>query len=444
MKLRTSFAIFAARLAKLFLKIFKKGGTSYPGQLALKIDPDVLTQLTKDKKVIIVSGTNGKTLTTAMITTILKQKYDVITNESGSNMMQGITTTLIDARKSNREQVAVLEVDEANIRKMTPYIDVDFAVFTNVFRDQMDRFGEIYTTYRLMCEGVKINPKTKVVLNGDLSLFNTGSLENSKIFYGFQHEEAEEVVPHYNSDGLLCPKCHSLLKYHLVTYSNLGHYHCPKCGFKRPNLTYSITELTQLKQDSSSFKVNDFPYQIEIGGLYNIYNALAAISVCRELGLSEKEVQQGLTLLERKFGRQEIFHYKGKRIVINLIKNPVGFDQIVELLALDEEPKTIIGILNDNHADGKDVSWIWDGDFEKLMQQQISEVSVDGIRKDELQLRFEVAGAENVKELNGFEDILKTIETATTKNVYILPTYTALLDLRAQLAKENLVGKELK
>ncbi len=444
MKIKTKFAISIARTAKFFLNLFGKDGTSLPGKIALKIDPRVLTDLTKDKKVIIISGTNGKTLTTAMINTILQQKYTVISNSSGSNMIQGITGALIAAKKTKRQQIAVLEVDEANIKKISPYIKIDYAVFTNIFRDQMDRFGEIYQTYKLMCDGLKNQPQTKMIINGDLPLFRTDHLPNQKIYYGFAHAYQEKVEPYYNSDGLLCPNCRSLLQYHLVTYSNLGDYACTNCDFKRPALQYQVTKLGDLQQDSSAFSVNHCDYQIPVGGLYNIYNALAAIAACSELGFSADEVRNGLNKLERKFGRQEIFMLGEKKIILNLIKNPVGFDQIVDLIQLDPSEKTIISFLNDNFADGRDISWIWDGNFEKLMEDRIKDVYVGGLRRADLKLRFAVAGAENIHELDHFDQLMEIIQQAKTKHIYILPTYTALLDLRNYLAKNNLVNKEMK
>lgn len=444
MRIKSLLAVTAGKATRLALKLTKNAGTSLPGKMALRVDPDILRSLTKDSKIVMISGTNGKTLTTAMITNILKQKYHVITNESGSNMIQGITSTFLSSKVKKDNTVAVLEVDEAYIRRLQPYMNIDTVVFTNIFRDQMDRFGEIYTTYSLMCEGIEKTPSTKVIVNGDLPIFNDDKLSNPKVYYGFNHMYEEGVTPHYNSDGLLCLKCHSLLHYHLNTYSNLGKYYCKSCGFKRPELKYAITSLDKLTIHDSEFSINNDKFKINVAGTYNIYNALAAYSLAKEFGLSNQEIQAGFDSLERKFGRQESFNYEGKEVILNLVKNPVGFDQIVDLVGLDTEKKTLISLLNDNYADGKDVSWIWDGNYEKLATYDFSKVYAGGKRKEELAFRLEVAGFSDITILENFSDILNAIKQASTKRVYIFSTYTALLQLRADLAKENIIKGDMK
>lgn len=441
MSIRSKIAVLAGKTSKYGLNLLGRKATSLPGKIALKIDPNVLNTLAKDTRVIFISGTNGKTLTTSMIYTLLKEKYPVFTNESGSNMIQGITSTFLSTKVKDKNRIAILEVDEAYIKQLTPRMKVDYIVFTNVFRDQMDRFGETYTTYKLMTEGLVNSPDTKIISNGDLPIFNMDSLRNTKIFYGFNHENnPEDIEPYHNSDGLLCPSCKSkLLKYKLNTYANLGNYYCD-CGFSRPQLKYSVNEITDLTIKSSSFKINNTAINLDIAGIYNIYNALAAFSIASELGLTENEIQNGFSKLEKRFGRQESFNYKGKEIILNLVKNPVGFDQIVDLLALDKDEKTLIGLLNDNYADGRDVSWIWDGNFEKLAQDNFIKAYVGGIRQKDLYDRLEVAGFKNLDKVNSNEEVLKAIENSDTDRVYILLTYTALLDLRSFLEEKRIIN----
>lgn len=441
MSFRSKLAQTAGRFTKWSLKKIKRNATSLPGKVALTIDPNLLDHLTKNLKVIMITGTNGKTLTTSLITHVLKQKYSVITNESGSNMVQGITSTLLDYKN---EEIAILEVDEANLKKLTPVLHPEVIVFTNVFRDQMDRFGEIYTTYQYMVDGAKLAPSATLIVNGDTPIFNHDELTNPKQFFGFSQTNNPNKIPHYNTDGLLCPSCHNLLEYHLLTYSNLGDYYCSHCGFKRPHLDAAITSLKDLRRDSSDFEINNEPFHLEVGGLYNIYNALAAYSVGKHFNVSSKQIRDGFNQTPMKFGRQESFKFKNKEVVLNLVKNPVGFNQIVDLIALDPNQKSIVTLLNDNYADGIDVSWIWDADYEKLNTLNLSDTLVSGIRRDELELRLKVAGFENVQKIESLDDVINRIEHSQSHTVYVLATYTALLQFRELLSKRDVISKEMK
>lgn len=441
MSIRYHLARTLGKLTSTTLKLAKRNATSLPGKLALKVDPDFLKHLSHNMDFVMVTGTNGKTLTTSLITHTLRQKYKVVTNESGSNMIQGIASTLL---KSKNHEVGVLEVDEANLKLLTPVLNPRVIVFTNVFRDQMDRFGEIYTTYQFMKDGAELAPKATLIMNGDTPLFNDETLANPKKYFGFNHKDKKEVIPHPNTDGLLCPKCHSLLKYDLITYSNLGSYHCDECGFSRPHLDFEVSKLIDLKRDSSTFEINHHSFSLQVGGLYNIYNALAAYGVAKEFGLSDNQIQDGFTSTPMKFGRQEIFKYKNKEIILNLVKNPVGFNQIVDLIELDSKPKALISLLNDNYADGIDISWIWDADYEKLRTLNITETHIGGKRKEDLKTRMEVAKFNPITVIDDLNNILSTIDSIDSDNIYILSTYTALLHLREILSKSNVVNMEMK
>lgn len=441
MSLRYQLARRAGQFTKWSLRKLKRNATSFPGKVSLTIDPNFLANLSKDIKIVMVTGTNGKTLTTSLITHVLKEKYKVLTNESGSNMIQGITSTLLNIKN---EDIIVLEVDEANLKKITPVLKPEIIVFTNVFRDQMDRFGEIYTTYQYMVDGAKHAPDAIIIANGDTPLFNYDDLNHRKLFFGFNHQEKEPITPSPNTDGLLCPQCHNILNYDLLTYSNLGNYHCSDCGFKRPELHYEVTKINQLHRNWSQFDINHHPFKIEVGGLYNIYNALAAYSVGIHFGLTPKEIQTGFKNTPMKFGRQEEFKLNDKTIVLNLVKNPVGFNQIVDLIELDKQEKSLVCLLNDKHADGIDVSWIWDADYEKLNTLNIKETIVGGFRKEDLKQRLEVAGFKHLIVNDSIEQLTHQIKQLPTSTIYILATYTALLQLREHLSKSDLVSMEMK
>lgn len=442
MTIRSALAKTAGKASKFILEKTRSGGSSMPGKVALKIDPDILASLSKDYRTVIVTGTNGKTLTTSFIAKIFQEKYgSVLTNPTGANLLQGIISCFLGApRQKVGTKYAVLEVDEATLKHVTKYIKPEAIVFTNLFRDQMDRYGEIYTTYQLMLDGAAQVPEATIIANGDLPIFSSVAVENPVEYFGFDHEADREQMAHYNTDGILCPKCDNILHYKLLTYSNLGKFYCPYCDFKRPELAHAVTAIDELTPESSRFSIDGVSYELPIAGLYNIYNALAAASVAKHFGIGDQYIRRGFDAAKRVFGRQEHIRIGGKDVVMNLIKNPVGFNQIVDMLATDPVPFSLVTLLNDRPADGTDVSWIWDGDFEKLVQLTGGQpVFLSGIRVAELSTRFEVAGlpvkAQHIDQ--ELANIADWIAKAPTEKVYILATYTATLDLRHTFAEQG-------
>ena len=439
MNIRTNFAIQAGKFTRWALQTFTNGGSSLPGKVAHAIDPHILKHLSDHYEVIIVSGTNGKTLTTSLIVQLLKQKYpNILTNPTGANLTQGIVSTFLNHTPVKGEKnIAVLEVDEATIKHITPFIQPKLFVFTNIFRDQMDRFGEIYTTYQYMLDGASFAPEATILSNGDAPIFNSDTLPNPRLYFGFNHAEDGHYQAHYNTDGILCPHCHSILQYNFITYSNLGKYYCPNGDFKRPELDYAVTELTELSLTKSSFKIDGFDFSLPIGGLYNIYNALSAYATARFFGLTPEEIQAGFGQAQRVFGRQETFTLEDKEVMINLIKNPVGFNQIVQLLGYEKEEFSLAVLLNDNYADGQDISWIWDGEFEELAKLTPKQIYIGGIRVSDLETRMEVAGFTTLTKTENNDDLIEKLKSVPTKKINILATYTALLQLRKDLAKHG-------
>lgn len=442
MSIRSSFAEFAGRSSYWFLHTFMHGGSSLPGKLTLKLDPNILQSFSKKYDLVIVTGTNGKTLTTALSVRVLREKYDqVLTNPTGSNMEQGIVTTFITAPRAKKKGLAVLEVDEANVPIVCRYITPKAFVFTNIFRDQMDRYGEIYTTYNKILRGVKLAPKATIIANGDEQLFHSKDLPNPIIYYGFNHEHHEAFNAPANTDGLLCPKCQHILQYHMRTYAGLGDYFCPHCGFKRPELTYSVTKIDKLTPTNSTFEIDGHQYTIGIGGLYNIYNALAAYSLGRFMGVAPEQIKHAFESDERVFGRQEIINVDGKQVTIILVKNPVGLNQVLDMIETDPKSFSFAFLLNANYADGIDTSWIWDGDFEKLARHQIPQYMTGGERYKDITTRLTMAGINNVWHEPDLTKVIDKIKQMPTEHVYILATYTAMLQLRKLLAEKEYIKK---
>lgn len=442
MSIRSLTALKMGQLSQLILTKFFNGGSSLPGKIALTIDPNILDSISKKYKIIVVTGTNGKTLTTALISSIFKKNHDnVVTNTTGANMIQGIVSTFLSATYNpKKDNYAILEIDEASLSKVTTFLKPELFVFTNIFRDQMDRYGEIYTTYKLIIDGANNSPNATILCNGDAPIFNSVKTTNRRKYYGFDSNGSnQDLLAHYNTDGVLCPVCNHILHYKMITYSNLGDYFCPNCEFKRPELEYILNEVVNITPTSSSFTIDNESYKIEVGGMYNIYNALAATSVAKYYNISPEVIRMGLSYDEKVFGRQEVIEIEDKKCTLILVKNPVGLNQVIDMIGLFDCPFTLVTLLNSNYADGVDVSWIWDGDFEKFNKMKISEVITGGDRHKDITLRLKVAGIseKRIIEETSFESVINRIKQCDTKDVYILSTYTAVLQLRKELANKG-------
>ncbi|HJE32267.1 MAG TPA: Mur ligase family protein [Weissella confusa] len=444
MSFKSALATFVGKSSYVVLHdILRRGGTSLPGKLATKIDPEVMTTLAEHYDVILITGTNGKTLTTTLTTRVLREKYpDVITNPSGSNMMQGITGTMLTAKVTDKSQrpIALLEVDEANVEAVARQLKPKAFVLTNIFRDQLDRFGEIYTTYDKILKGIRLFPEATVIANADSPIFMRGNLPNPKVYFGFNHLPADgDMKAPHNTDGILSPTDDTVLHYHFMTFGNQGDYFSVTDDFKRPELDYAVTKVNEMTPRFSNFDIDGETYQIEIGGMYNIYNALAAYAVGRYLGVSTEQIHHAFESNAQIFGRQEAVKVNGKEVTIVLIKNPVGANQVIDMMKTDDQPFSLIALLNANYADGIDTSWIWDTDFESLQDSGMQKIVTGGERYKDLYVRLKMAGYGDLSVYQDLKQIVKAIDSMPTERVYIAATYTAMLQLRAQLAQEGFI-----
>lgn len=444
MSFKSALATFVGKSSYVVLHdILRRGGTSLPGKLATKIDPEVMTTLAEHYDVILITGTNGKTLTTTLTTRVLREKYpDVITNPSGSNMMQGITGTMLTAKVTDKSQrpIALLEVDEANVEAVAHQLKPKAFVLTNIFRDQLDRFGEIYTTYDKILKGIRLFPEATVIANADSPIFMRGNLPNPKVYFGFNHLPADgDMKAPHNTDGILSPTDDTVLHYHFMTFGNQGDYFSVTDDFKRPELDYAVTKVNEMTPRFSNFDIDGETYQIEIGGMYNIYNALAAYAVGRYLGVSTEQIHHAFESNAQIFGRQEAVKVNGKEVTIVLIKNPVGANQVIDMMKTDDQPFSLIALLNADYADGIDTSWIWDTDFESLQDSGMQKIVTGGERYKDLYVRLKMAGYGDLPVYQDLKQIVKAIDSMPTERVYIAATYTAMLQLRAQLAQEGFI-----
>jgi len=428
-------------------KILFKGGTNFPGKIALKFDKNVLKTIAEDYEVILVTGTNGKTTTTSMIYNIIKDSNrPVITNNTGANMYTGIIACFISNysfKKSPTKKIAVIEVDEANVKFITEYLSPSIITITNLFRDQLDRYGEVYTTLKKILEGIEKTPSSTLIFNGDESLLGNLNLKNNIVYYGFGTKVHENKIVDINADAKFCTVCKAPYEYNFITYNHLGDFYCSKCGYKRPALTYSINKIVDLNTSGSTVHINNKEYYINQPGTYNIYNALCAYSVAKTLGLQDKTIEHSLKTVASSFGRQETLNIGGTEIKIILVKNPAGYDEAVNTINLDTRKINLSLLLNDNYADGKDVSWIWDVNFERLTSLNINKIMISGIRLYDMAIRLKVAGfpSDSFLLCSEEESLLREIKACDGDIVYILATYTAMINLRKFLHSKGYIDK---
>lgn len=443
--IKTIISILSAKFTLFLTKTILKGGTTFPGRVALKIDKNILSKVSKGYKVILVTGTNGKTTTTSMIYNIIKESgHPVITNNTGANLFPGIVTTFVDNYKFGskvKDNYAVIEVDEANLKYITEYITPEVITVTNLFRDQLDRYGEVYTTLNKILEGIYNVPETTLVLNGDESLLGKLDLKNPVHFYGFDKAVNDNKTIEINADAKFCKFCKTPYEYNFVTYNHLGDFYCPNCGYKRSDLMYAVTDIIDINADSSTIKFNDLEVSINQSGTYNIYNGLCAYSIAKELGIDDSVIKKSLENQSSSFGRQETINVEGKDVKIFLVKNPAGYNQSLDTICLNKERFAAAFLLNDNYADGQDVSWIWDVDFEKLTETNIDEVYISGLRAYDMAVRLKTAGLDPNKFVieEQYEALTKAIKNGSCDKLYILATYTAMINYRKYLHSKGYI-----
>jgi UDP-N-acetylmuramyl tripeptide synthase len=324
---------------------------------------------------------------------------------------------------------------------VTEYIKPRVITVTNLFRDQLDRYGEVYTTLKKILEGIYKTPASTFVLNGDESLLGELDLENEIVYYGFDYALDENKKIDINADAKFCKKCKSPYSYNYITYNHLGSFYCSECGYKRPELDYAVNNVLEQTPNSSLVWIDGIEYYINQPGTYNIYNALCAYSVAKTLGIENKDIYNILKSTSSSFGRQEVLKIGNKEVKIVLVKNPAGFDQAINTITFDNRPINAAFILNDNYADGRDVSWIWDVNFEKLSDLDIKKVMISGIRLYDMAVRLKIAGLseENFKLCSDYEAILSEIQTCEVPTVYILATYTAMINFRKYLHSKGYI-----
>lgn len=441
MRLRRMIAIWAAKCAMYAsVHIFHRQGVTWAGKIALKICPNILSELAAQVRgdIFVVCGTNGKTTTNNMLCAALEAEgKKVVCNHTGSNMLNGVAAAFALVAKWNGNldaDCASIEIDEASTRRVFPYFKPDYMVLTNLFRDQLDRYGEIDITMNLLKEVMQTAPDMKVIVNGDdaLSAFLAMDAGNPYITYGIGEKVLDDKDSHEIREGRFCKKCGALLHYNFYHYSQLGDYECTGCDFKRPEIAYNASEIEM--GEGLSFTVEGRRIAANYKGFYNIYNILAAYTAVRSAGIGAEHFNEMLAKFNPENGRMEEFRIKNTKIILNLAKNPAGFNQNISAVMQDETPKDIIIVINDNAQDGTDISWLWDVDFDRFQSTNVNSITVSGIRCQDMRLRLKYVDIPSMLEADVERAICERVEHGCV-NLYVLVNYTALFSTRVVLKR---------
>ena len=491
--LRTVPSVAACRLTRFALRKTGRGGTAIPGIVALRLCKNILAAVSQGMKIVIVTGTNGKTTTCNMIEHALTSSgYDCLLNKSGANLMHGIASDLIssaDWRGRPRHEYAVLECDEAALKQVVPYLRPKAIVVTNLFSDQVDRYGGVENTLKEIRTGVERSPGSVLVLNAEdpLSASLARNVPNKVVWYGLEASVGTQGKVDL-SDAGTCPECGSAYEYEYHIYAHLGGFRCPKCGFCRQSPDVAVTSIEEMSPAGSKVRMRirqapaakraaasaqggkdaapvkggqethpaqtgrsaapaqkkqgtapEQEVRIALPAVYNVYNAAAAAAAVIALRHPAREAVDSLASVRSSFGRLETFDLGGNRLQMILVKNPAGCNQAFAYVTGFGEDFSAVLCLNNRTGDGHDISWIETTDYEKLAADpHLQHLYVGGDRAQDLYDRLKRAGApEDRMEL--FDDYTALVgKLKKEKNpVFLLPNYTAMMELRDALSPET-------
>ena len=444
--IQTVLAVAACKAARAALRLAHRGGTALPGKAAMVFARNILQVTAAGMEIVVVTGTNGKTTTARMLEHAFSQGgRPVLANKSGANLLSGVTAELTANatwRGRPRTHYAVIECDEGALKQVVPLIRPKVIVVTNLFRDQLDRYGEVLHTLEAIRTGVRLTPESVLCLNADCSL--TASLAqdvpNRVVYYGLDAATGDQSEREL-SDARHCLKCGAVYRYRYHTYAHLGGFYCPQCGYARPEPAVAVTAIESMSASGTRvrLRIGDKEQTVRIGlpAVYNIYNAAAAVTAYRAFGLPVQEAVDSLGDVRSCFGRMETFDLGGVPVQMILVKNPAGCNQALEYLEALEQPFAAVFCLNDRTADGHDISWIWDAEYERFVEKsQVQAIFVSGERAEDMQLRLKYAGVPEER-VTMEKDSARLVERlrASKLQVFVLPNYTSMLALRQVLGE---------
>jgi lipid II isoglutaminyl synthase (glutamine-hydrolysing) len=443
---RLAAGLLAARATGAVTRLAGRGGTSLPGKVLMRAEPHAIARLAArlPRGSVVVSATNGKTTTAAMVASVLARNGTrLVHNRAGANMAGGVATALADAARHPGD-MGLFEVDEFWLGPVAAELEPRAVLLGNLFRDQLDRYGELEIIADRWAEIVAGLPEgTALVLNADDPLVaDLGRHRADAVYFGVHDDKLALPELQHASDSKHCRRCGHAYAYKAAYLAHLGHYACPNCGARRPDpaVSASAVELRGIRSAAFTLTAPEGERRIELPlpGLYNVYNALAAAALCLRLGVPLDDVAAGLGAVAPAFGRAETIQLGGRPTSILLVKNPAGANEVLRTLALERAELDLFGVLNDRTADGRDVSWVWDADWE-IVAPHVRRLTCSGTRAAELALRLKYAGVDAAR-LEVVEDLERGLDRALAAGdgpLYALPTYTALLELRDLLARRG-------
>ena len=440
MGLRYTGARVVSKLSTWGLRhIFRRPAENFPGKLALYIDPQLISHLGSKPATgsIVVCGTNGKTTVTNLLADALEQtQVKTICNRSGANLRSGIATALLHGKEADW---GVFECDELWAAKVLPQLKPKYFLLLNLFRDQLDRVGEIRVVQDSIIAALASSPETVLIYNADDPLCGAIAVKVPNDAVAFGITDPINFERNLAADTQMCQQCFGMLEYHYRQYGQLGSYRCPICGFSRPALDFAACNAA-LDVKGLAFDVEgprglqahiDAPYS----GAYMIYNLLAVYTAFDLLGGSFESFKRAIEAFNPQNGRLQRLSVAERPILMNLAKNPTGFNQNINLILQNKGPKVLAFYVNDKEGDGRDISWLWDIDFEELAECSQLTIFAGGTRKNDLQLRLKYAGLNAVLVDDAASVLAQTAKLSADHHYYFIANYTALPAIRQELVE---------
>jgi UDP-N-acetylmuramyl tripeptide synthase len=454
---RTFLALAAGKSAAHATRLAGRGGgTSITGMVARCVDPHVLERLVADRgvPVVAITGSNGKTTTARFTAALLRgEGVTVSHNSAGANLIQGVTSLAVsyaDMRGQLPDGVLVAEVDEGALPKVAPELAPRALLVTDLFRDQLDRFGEIYAVAdAIESVAAGLPPESALIVNGDdpMVAMLARSRRGRRITFGFEIERSTDRITRA-ADTIRCPKCRSDLEYRYVYLSHMGDYSCPSCGFQRPRLDVAVTALEVVGLDRTRMEIQTpsgtLTIEIPQSGVHIAYDAAGAIAILVGLGVSLEHAVESLAAVGPAFGRLETIDAGGRALLLAFAKNPTSYNTTLRALATEEEPRQLLIAASNTLVDGEDFGWLWDVDFE-TMAPKVERAVVSGTRADELANRLKYAGVP-ADRLTLVEDRPAALDAALAdlpadRRLVVLTGYTPLIELRNEMMRRGWTGR---